>query len=793
MKKVRSFLRYIACRNWFGRFAVDQVHLIYNLVCVMLGKKTKIVGARRLPHEIFSLLNKYNQPVTIYKNYLMVGNSRVRKISSLTAAFLPIEKIIFNPDSLINISARVAKILTPSSPETTRNYYTAYWLYLVTFYISFAINITMLVMYLDLYITFYTYEQYATEFWLVSNTYLTLQLYIFHKTRLRFIAFSGMFYEALPSEERNLLFSPDCPESIILIPAYREEPELLRRSILCHALQKVGKKKVVLLLGNEFYTDDVRLQKNTELIYDNCAALSAFMKHYSDELEKISQNTTATLSDVMMLTSVFSQRLEEMASDIEHSSIKFPTDSYVVNDVIRKMSVFFKTIGDEMPDSSTDTLVQYLKSFFNVEIEVFMRMKYANTEHEKTKAGNLTAYLPYVNYRYHEEYDETEKIWRLVRDESEHRFDYVGIFDCDTICRPEYLLRKICYLQRTGTEEIGLIQSPYIVPVPEPSIASVASGIQSFWFLPISIGLSGYNSSFWLGFNSCWRYEALSKVPSFLSETIIEDVEVSLQLIRQKYKIVTSPEQQCMTYSPKDLRGIQIQRTRWASGGLRILYSFVRDVIKRRYDLVNFAEFIMRSNYIINLNLLPVFILLQFLIRTPLHYNSVALIMINYCAYLFLYFKITRQYSKYSPRELFDGMIIGIMMNFYYLRGLKTSVIRLLKPKSNLFFMSTPRQADTVKQVGRKTVFQHNLTSEVQIDLFEIIALVLTFATFASAFFFNVYRGYFYDIFPIFQMFCILYLIHRFVGAKKFVSTLFKLIGHYLMGIKQWVRFARVS
>ncbi|HEX2586177.1 MAG TPA: glycosyltransferase family 2 protein [Steroidobacteraceae bacterium] len=786
MTTTGALLQTFWIRNWLSRFVIDKVRLTFNLLKVVTGGKTDIVGVERLSYEIFYLLNKHRLNVEIYKNYITIDGRRVRKIGSLTGAFLPVEKLVFHPDTLANIQARVRYVFTPLQPQVTHNYYMAFWFYVITFYACLAINVTMLVMYIDYYITFYTVEQWATEFWLVANSYLTLQLYIFHRTRLRFVALSGMFQEARPGEEETLMLAEECPETIILVPAYREEPELLRRSMLCHLLQKVPSKKIVLLLGNEFETDDRQLLKNTGLVQSNCESLLSLMRLYRLELSRAEEAGGSQEQAVRELLLSFAQQLERFAEEIECSPIKYPTDSFVTREVIRKMSGFFTAMANDLSSATCVVVTQYLMAFFSVDIEVFMRMKYANTEHEKTKAGNLTAYLQYINARYHEEYDEQEGVWRLIHDGESNRFEYVGIFDCDTICKPEYLLRKICYLRRTGTEEVGLIQSPYVVPVPEPSVVSVASGIQSFWFLPISIGLSGYNSSFWLGFNSCWRYSALKKIPSFIAETIIEDVEVSLQLIKHQYKIVTSPEQQCVTYSPKDLRGIQVQRTRWASGGLRILYSFVRDVLKGQYKLANTAEFVIRANYIINLNLLPIFVMLQFLIHTPLHYQYVGLIIINYCFYLVLYFRITRQYSRYSFRELFDGMIIGILMNFHYLRGLKTSVVRLFRPKKQLVFISTPRRADTVKTLGGSTVFQHLSTAEIQVDLFEIVGLILTFAIFAIAFFFNLFRGYYYDVFPLFQMFCIVYLVHRFIGFRKFFSSLFMQGGHHLLSIGKW-------
>jgi hypothetical protein len=110
-------------------------------------------------------------------------------------------------------------------------------------------------------------------------------------------------------------------------------------------------------------------------------------------------------------------------------------------------------------------------------------------------------------------------------------------------------------------------------------------------------------------------------------------------------------------------------------------------------------------------------------------------------------------------------------------------VVRLFKPKNNLVFISTPRRADTVRKIDGSMIFQHQLTSETQVDLFEIVGLILTFAIFAVAFFFNIFRGYYYDVFPLYQMFCIVYLVHRFIGFKKFFSSFFWLTARYLLSV----------
>lgn len=778
-----------AMHNFVVRKAIDILHLAVNLFLVLLNRPTRIVGLRRFSLELQWLLSKHKQAVTVYKNYVTVSGKRIHKLNSVLAAFLPIEKVVFPPAPIEELRNQLERLFTPRDPKVFTKFYRAYWFYVTTFTICLAINIVMFIMFVIYSITFFTEEQIATIVWLIANSYLTLQLLIFHKTRLRFVAMAGMLSEASAGEEDEALFGGASPKAIILVPAYKEEPELLRRSILCHALQKLPKKKIVLLLGNEFYTDDASLREKTDLVHGNLNDLAAQLRGYHQSLLDVRQYGFAEKKLAMRnIVTDFSLLVSRWSDDIRQSPVKYPTDAFIISEVMLPMHGFFSGIAERIGESDAAQLkavLLYLLDFFDVKLEIFMRMKYGNTEHEKTKAGNLTSYLKLINNGYSEEYDAQTDSWRVKIGAPTNEFEYVGIFDCDTICKPEYLLRKICFLSRPGTEEIGLIQSPYVVPVPEPSVTSVSSGIQSFWFLPISIGLSSYNSSFWLGFNSCWRYSALTTIPSFLSETVIEDVEVSLQLLQRNYKIVTSPERNCITYSPKDLRGIQIQRSRWASGGLRILYCFIRDCIKGKYQLSNPTEFILRANYVINLNLLPVFTTLQFLVHTPLHYQFVGLIVVNYVSYLVLYFRITSQYSRYSFRELFDGMIIGILMNFHYLRGLKSSVVSLFKPRKNLVFISTPRQADLVKKVGEKIVLHRGPSSVAQIGLFEIAGLLFTFYVYAKAFFFNCYIGYYYDIFPIFQMLCIIYLLHRFIGFKSFLKgfltelwRLFAKLGH---------------
>lgn len=761
-------------RNIFVRTILNNIKLTLGIFIALFRGTPGLVGVKRLKYHLIYLIKKYNKEIFVKNNVIYIENRKHSKINPSLRAFLPIEGFSLRPEDVNNIQEILKKKLYNNNPEVIQKYFKATALYWASFSLVLFANIMIIITFIKSAYYLGYGQILATVFWIMANIFLAVQMYIFHKTRLRSIALENNIVEATNEEEEQLLLGKTTPGSLILVPAYKEEVELLRRSLLSHMLQKYTNKGIVLLLGNEYYTDDDNTLKNTREAKVIVKNLNLEFQNKQDEVEELLRTPDRELlSSLKKIYCDISQWLSEKAEEISSSDIKYPTDNYLVEECLLKLKDFYtqrcNTI-ETLNSSELKTEAEYCRKIFSVQINVFMRTKYPNLEQEKTKAGNLTAYLPFINRAQLEKSgDEPDKMI-LIPGEENNKFKYISIFDCDTIPKPGYLLRKIIYLEKDCNKEIGLIQSPYIVPDPEPSKTGSASGVHSFWFLPISIGLTSYGSSFWLGFNSCWRFDTLKQIPDFMAETIIEDVEVSLKVLETGYKIVTSPEQQCITYSPTDLKGVRIQRTRWASGGFRIIKIFAKILKQKRYNVTGSKEYFLRMNYIVNLNILPIFMSLLFIIKSPLHYHTIPYMTLQFLSYLWIFFAVSFMNTKYKALSLIDGLCISFFMNFYYLRGVAQSLKVLFKPDKNQVFNSTPRVAEktnNTKSEGKKTTGN----KKYLIDTFEVLAVLFLLFIFIRALIFNITMGYYSDLFPVYQILCVIYCVGRFIGFRHFMQS----------------------
>lgn len=763
-------------RNLPVRIILNNIKLMINLIIVLFRGTPRLVGERRLQYHIVYLLRKYNKSVLIAENSLWIENKKVGIVNSALQGFIPLEGFIIHPENENRIREIFIQKLCNDNPSVTKKYYKASALYWLSFSLALFANIMIILTFLE-NAYYFGYGQIAsTLFWISANTFILIQMYIFHKTRLRSIALENNIVEATSEEEESLLLQEESPGSLIIVPAYKEEAELLKRSLFSHMIQKYTNKEVVLLLGNEYYTDNSETLTNTQQVKEVVSELNREFfdkkQFIKESLKTLSQPLSLSLK---MIYDEISQWLSEKGEEILSSSDKYPTDDFVVKECFFAMRDYYKERSsslETMTASELEKEASYCRKIFSVNISVFMRTQYPNLEQEKTKAGNLTAYLPFINRDSKEVPSHEPGKMNLIPGELHNRHQYISIFDCDTIPKPEYLLRKIIYLEKESHQKIGLIQSPYVVPDPEPTITGSASGVHSYWFLPISIGLTSYGSAFWLGFNSCWRYDTLKQIPDFMAETIIEDVEVSLKILSTGYKIITSPEIQCITFSPTDLKGVQVQRTRWASGGLRIIKIFLKLLKEKKYSVSGFKEFSLRINYIVNLNLLPFFITLLFIIQTPIHYKTIHYISFQFISYLWVFFLISTRNTKYKISNLIDGLCLSLFMNFYYLRGLARSLKVFFKPEKDQFFNSTPRSSVQSSEIPVKKT--ETIKKKIyQVGAFEVLGVFYLLFIFSKALVHNISMYKYADLFPIYQIFCLLYCVGRFIGFRHFFKSVF--------------------
>jgi len=780
-------------RNAVSRRIINSVADNTNILRACIGGNPKFVGETRLLYGAYDIAAKIGGKIVITPSGINCDGALIDDTYFPVLDFVPQKGIELNYDeqqAFEEIRTSFYNKIREKDPYIGKEYYRARGLFKATILGSLFANIYMGLNLIEASSAANMLQIMLSATWFVPSLYFLSQSFIFHSTRLKTFSIRNSFSEVEEKDESALRLAKNQPLSLTVVPAHMEDPELIRRSLLSHCLQNYGNKEAMLLLGNDVYSQDSTIQANTAQVKEMMEMLKIDLAAQESKIRQLYNSFKAKqinhiedlqeeLEKLADLCSKMSEWFRSKAEEIQSSSTSYPTDEFLVEQVLVRQACDFKEQEEKLRGESAllqegeissekvgEYYSQVVQSYieygriFNVKLGLFMRTKYSNLEQEKTKAGNLTAFLSILGEKWLEETDSTgNKI--LVPSPAGKEFrapKYVSVFDSDTIAKPNYLLRKIAFLENPDNAEVGLIQSPYTIPTPEPTNAASASGIHSHWFLPMSIGYTAYNSAFWLGFNGVFRYDALRKIHgSFIAETLIEDVETSLKLIRNGYKIVTSPEEQCQTFSPPDMRGVQIQRERWASGGYRIATKILlRDCINGTYKSKDMKEIMLRFNYVLGLNLLPLAVTSTFLVEAPLHREHFGIETIPFFLYLITYAANLKE-TRYKIRHYLDGLAISFFMNFYYLRGVSRSVKVFFRKEAGQVFKATPRIKNTTTN---------------QLGIFELAGVFCLTPLMALKMIQDWDSGFYYDFYPEYQLFCILYGIHRLVGFQNFARSI---------------------
>lgn len=750
--------------------------ILYRSLLAVLGKCPGFNGEKQLWNIVEGLEN--DKQFTLTNKGIWIGVT-FRPIQ------LPILSFVSNKGILVNrcqVSSYIdiRDIVKANNTEVDKEYYRAVALYVFTVLGSIIINALVVINAIHLIISGSTMSAIFSAAWLIPNVFFLIQLYIYHLSKVESIKLQHTFKEAEPDEVDKLFNTPGQPFVLSAIPAYMEEPRLIRNSLYSHCLQRYNNNKIVLLLGNDYYTDKEEVLINTRKNLEVVKSIKNEFRLRDNDIKLKLNVISGKLSAYYEISSVYKEIseiylsivkwLEEKRDTIDCDNA-FPSKPFLLNHTFARQIAYYTEQAQkciyqskfkdnwyftEHADYHTKQIERYVyecKNFYDIKLEVFQRYKYINTEHERTKAGNLTAYISLLDKEWKEVSTEDGKYKIQIEGASIQLPDYLAIFDSDTILKPDYIIRKVVFMENPENREVGLIQSPYNVPESEPTYIAEASGVHSSWFLPISIGLSSYDSSFWLGYNGLFRYEAVKKIRgSFIADTLIEDIENSLKISQNGYKLITSPEYQCQTFSPQDMFSVHVQRQRWASGGFRIGINYFIDTLNGKYK-VGLKTMLMRLNYILSLNLLPLVIAITILLELPDYRTLYYIEVIPFFFYIFTYVECLRK-TSYKFRHYFDGLALGIIMNFHYLRGTWTSFKLIFKKESAIVFKSTPRSKTKIK---------------LSLGVFEILGLFTLVFFMAERLYRNFEKGNYYDIYPVYLLFFIIYGIVRLVGYRDFV------------------------
>jgi cellulose synthase (UDP-forming) len=153
--------------------------------------------------------------------------------------------------------------------------------------------------------------------------------------------------------------------------------------------------------------------------------------------------------------------------------------------------------------------------------------------------------------------------------------DFVAVLDADFIVQRNFLMRTIGFF---NDPKIGIVQAPHTFYNHDPMQTNLAlrktiPDDQRFFFEAIMPSRDAWDAAFCCGSNSVTRRAALRAIGDALpTQSITEDVLLSLTLLRAGYITRYLCERLAFGLAPEGLQAFFIQRQRWARGAMQILY-----------------------------------------------------------------------------------------------------------------------------------------------------------------------------------------------------------------------------
>jgi cellulose synthase/poly-beta-1,6-N-acetylglucosamine synthase-like glycosyltransferase len=459
--------------------------------------------------------------------------------------------------------------------------------------------------------------------------------FVYQFTRIGYLK-RRLHHKPDSAQEREAIYDNDAPSLTILVPSYKEEISVVRRTLLSAALQDYPNRRIVLLIddpANPKSPEDKmaliaarNLPNELQVIFDKAAA--PFLEAKKEFAARVDKENFNVLVEAENLAGLYEQAalwLEEFAENypfIDHGD-------YLLMDKVFKAAGFgyIARANALRQNESEFTLKQIsreynrLAALFNLTFTGFERKSYVNLSHESNKAMNLNSYIRLLG-----------RSWNVVtRDDGDYleeasagegvlnvpASDFLITLDADSLLVPEYALVLINYMLHEGNERIAVAQTPYnTIPNPASDLERIAGATTDIQYL-IHQGFTNYNATYWVGANALLRVAALSDIkttvqdrgfthPVFIQDrTVIEDTESSIDLVACGWKLHNYQERLAFSATPHDFGSLLIQRRRWANGGLIILPKLVRYLLKRP-SLPKMKEGFFRVHYLISIALVNI-------------------------------------------------------------------------------------------------------------------------------------------------------------------------------------------
>ena len=546
---------------------------------------------------------------------------------------------------------------------------------------------------------------------------------VYQCTRIGYMRRLQSHVPATPGQ-LDRFFLKKAPTLTILIPSYKEDPEVVRRTLLSAVLQQYPEKRVALLIDDppdprqgrdRFLRESAQeLPLEIQRLMDGAARefgalLQGFLDRQRAAPLDVSRESRALASAHAAAARWFEQQAAAHRGE-GHSDVLFVQQMFLESS--REHLARAKDLEEAAREGKSylaewELLADYrrLAARFRVTVTSFQRKKYVNLSHEANKAMNLNSYIGLLGGQYKETTAGADCLLEPCTAEAATLdipcSDYIITLDADSILAPDYAVRLIEFAERPANRRVAVVQTPYSAEPNPPGLVERIAGATTDMQYLIHQGFTHFNATFWVGANALLRTAALKDicvvgeergfpVQRFIQDrTVIEDTESSVDLATKGWTLYNYPERLSHSATPPDFGSLLIQRGRWANGGLIIVPKLIRHLLRGRF-LARIPEGFFRLHYLVSIALVniavPVMLICPF--ERSLHNLWFPLTCLPY---YFLYGRDLMQ-AGYQAGDLFRVYAMNLMLVPVNLSGVLKSVWQAVTSEKSPF-LRTPKIA----------------------------------------------------------------------------------------------------
>lgn len=151
--------------------------------------------------------------------------------------------------------------------------------------------------------------------------------------------------------------------------------------------------------------------------------------------------------------------------------------------------------------------------------------------------------------------------------------DFVAILDADFVALPHFIARSIALFQ---DPRVGVVQTPQHFFNPDPLQHRIKGHLdlpdeQRFFFDTLLPAKDGWETAFSCGTSSIVRTSALSEIGGFPTDSITEDMLLTIRMKQHGYVTAYLNETLSLGLAPEGIGEYCTQRIRWCVGAMQIM------------------------------------------------------------------------------------------------------------------------------------------------------------------------------------------------------------------------------